>query len=106
MSYVSSNQPSFDMSPHIPSIAHNLTFENDGKVIGNRSSVGASSKSAQNNSKDFSLVADKKPIIKYDLPFGGPSAVKLEDKKMQLAKIEKTPNRTRKQAAQPPQDIS
>jgi hypothetical protein len=29
------------------------------------------------------------------MPFGGPSAVKLEDKKMQLAKIEKTPGKIR-----------
>jgi hypothetical protein len=95
------------LSPHITSIAHNLTFENDGKVNGNRGSFGASSKSAQNHSKDFSLVAEKKPLMKYDLPFGGPSAVKLEDKKMQLSKIEKTPNRSRKQAAaQQPRDIS
>ena len=64
----------------------------------NRSSNGISSKSAQNNTKDFSLVADKKPLLKYDLPFGGPSAVKLEDKKMQLAKIEKTPTKLRQES--------
>jgi hypothetical protein len=95
MSYVGSNQVSFDMSPNIPSISHNLTFENDTKPVVNRSSIGVSSKSAQNNTKDFSLVAEKKPLLKYDLPFGGPSAVKLEDKKGQLAKIEKTPGKVR-----------
>jgi len=70
------------MSPNIPSLSHNMTFDNDSKPQVNRSSVGISSKSAQNNTKDFSLIADKKPLIKYDLPFGGPSAVKLEDRKM------------------------
>jgi hypothetical protein len=77
MSYVPSNQPSFDMSPNIPSLSHNITFDNDSKAL-NRSSVGMPSKSAQNN--NTCLGADKKPSIKYDLPFGGPSAVKIEDK--------------------------
>jgi hypothetical protein len=93
-----SNQPNFDMSPHISSIAHNMTFENEPKShLGNRGSAGISSKSAQNAVKDFSLFAEKMPIMKLDMPFGGPSAVKLEDKKMQLAKIEKTPNKLRQE---------